>query len=355
MNQIPHPRRFACPACGAESDRWQARCPACQAWTSTGPEARGRSGPPTSQAPAVPARRLTSVPAPGPAERDRPPPGDPGADADPRPRSVPISLTEVDLSEVPRISTGIPPLDLVLGGGLVRGSLVLIGGDPGAGKSTLLAQALAAIRCDTRLYVTGEESVAQAAMRAHRVRAVSERIKIVAETDLRCILEHAVDLRPQVMVVDSIQTTVSQDDSGIPGSSSQLRHCTERFMHFAKSTGIPTILIGHVTKEGEIGGPKVLEHFVDAVLQMSKDEDNELRYLTAHKNRFGATSQVGGFEMTEEGLVPVDVDPEDLPRDGLLPLAQELLYRFLELGGKIDDGLRDRLHGRLDVTPRSGP
>jgi len=229
-----------------------------------------------------------------------------------------------------RVESGIGELDRVLGGGLVAGSMVLLGGDPGVGKSTLLIQALAGLAtsampldelarvrpadgaarslASTRgigvLYATGEESVAQTAMRARRVGAARESIAIVAETDVQKILAHAHAMRPAVLAVDSIQTVFTPMLDSIPGSLAQVRECAGRLTQFAKTTGTPTVVVGHVTKDGGLAGPKTLEHLVDVVLQLEGD-GGPYRILRAHKNRFGSTQEIGVFEMRGAGMAEV--------------------------------------------------
>jgi DNA repair protein RadA/Sms len=221
----------------------------------------------------------------------------------------PVAITEVvEISAKDRRTTGIGELDRVLGGGMVAGCLVLLGGDPGVGKSTLLVQALAGLASRGRvLYATGEESVAQTAMRARRVGAAAAQLTVVAETDVERILAHAAHAEahaPAVLAVDSIQTVYTPLLDSIPGSLAQVRECASRLMQFAKTTGIPTIVVGHVTKDGAIAGPKTLEHLVDVVLQLEGD-GGPYRILRAHKNRFGSTQDIGVFEMRGAGMMEV--------------------------------------------------
>ena len=207
-----------------------------------------------------------------------------------------------------RLTVGLPEFDRVLGGGIVPGSLVLIGGDPGIGKSTLLLQvaALAAASGRSVLYVSGEESAHQIKMRAGRLGSDGRGIFVVAETDLDGALQAADNLQPALVVVDSIQTVHSQATPSPPGSIAQVRECTMRLMQWAKSGGIPIFIIGHVTKEGDIAGPRVLEHIVDVVLYLEGERFSSYRLLRGVKNRFGSTNEVGVFEMTEQGLVEVE-------------------------------------------------
>jgi DNA repair protein RadA/Sms len=222
---------------------------------------------------------------------------------------APVAITEAggagEIGADARRSTGIGELDRVLGGGMVAGSLILLGGDPGVGKSTLLIQALAGLAAGGRvLYATGEESIAQTALRARRVGAAAAALSVVAETDVERILGHAQARPPAVLAVDSIQTMYTPLLDSIPGSLAQVRECASRLMQFAKTTGTPTIIVGHVTKDGAIAGPKTLEHLVDVVLQLEGD-GGPYRVLRAHKNRFGSTQEIGVFEMRGAGLAEV--------------------------------------------------
>jgi DNA repair protein RadA/Sms len=263
-----------------------------------------------------------------------------------RPGSLPIPITDVEASIEPRLVTGIEPLDRVLGGGLVVGSLVLFGGEPGIGKSTLLAQLLAAVGCERILYATGEESIAQVAMRARRVQAAHPRIRIVAETDIDSVLAHADELQAEVLAIDSIHTLVSADVGSTAGSVAQVRECTTRLAAYGKSRDVTILVIGHVTKDGALAGPKTLEHLVDVVLQFELGELGAWRELRVHKNRYGSTLEVGSFEMTSAGLRPRDPAVErtpEPPAGALLLLARELLERYLALGGEIDSELGARV------------
>jgi DNA repair protein RadA/Sms len=268
---------YACQACGHVESKWLGRCPACKEWSSM-VEELGSVEPPRPSATGV-------------------------ADG-----QAPVAITEIgEHIGGPRRASGIGELDRVLGGGLVAGSVVLLGGDPGVGKSTLLVQALAewARRAEQGvLYATGEESVAQTAMRARRVGAAHGAISIVAETDVEKILAHAQAARPAVLAVDSVQTIYTPILDSIPGSLAQVRECASRLVQFAKTTGTPTLLVGHVTKDGAIAGPKTLEHVVDVVLQLEGD-GGPYRILRAHKNRFGSTQEIGVFEMRGAGMAEV--------------------------------------------------
>src|SRR5215203_6088801 len=266
---------FACTECGYSAGRWFGKCPGCNAFGSLVEEAPG-----TLKAAAA-AKPL-------------------------------LRLVDVDAEEAKRISTGVPELDRVLGGGLVPASVVLVGGEPGVGKSTLLLSALGAISNGGRraLLVTGEESTAQVKLRAARLGG-TEAVEILAETELDAVcatLEHEL---PSVCVIDSIQTLYSADMGSAPGSVGQVREAAGRLLRVAKENGIATILVGHVTKDGAVAGPRVLEHLVDCVLQFEGDGYQAHRVLRAVKNRFGSTNEIGVFEMTGEGLVGVP-DPSEL-------------------------------------------
>ncbi len=267
---------FRCQGCGHVEPKWLGRCPGCQEWSSLVEEVE-------REEPARPSARGVSD------------------------GSSPVPITEVGAAGAgARRATGIGELDRVLGGGLVPGCLALLGGDPGVGKSTLLVQALAGLArgAGEVLYATGEESVAQTAMRARRVGAADARLAVVAETDVEKILAHAAARRPGVLAIDSIQTMYTPLLESIPGSLAQVRECASRLMQFAKTSGVPTIVVGHVTKDGGLAGPKTLEHLVDVVLQLEGD-GGPYRILRAHKNRFGSTQEIGVFEMRGGGLAEV--------------------------------------------------
>ncbi len=273
-----------CQSCGHTELRWHGRCPGCNEWNSLVEEAAAGATAPRGLSSTRSAAHL------------------PGAGG------KPVSLAAIDVEDrSPRVRTGIGEFDRVLGGGLVPGSIVLLGGDPGIGKSTLLLQALdgLAAKGATVLYVSGEESVAQTAMRARRVGARQASLLVHAETSLERILEEAERARPAVLAVDSIQTTQTQALDGIPGSVGQVRECAARLTTWAKSKGVPVILVGHMTKEGSIAGPKTLEHVVDVVLQFEGEGGHPYRILRGVKNRFGSTSEVGVFEMRSSGMAEV--------------------------------------------------
>jgi DNA repair protein RadA/Sms len=271
--------QHACSECGYTTGKWLGRCPACGAWGSL-----------------VEERAI----APAPGAR--------GGVAEGRP---PLRLVEVETSESERIPTGVAELDRVLGGGLVPASLVLVSGDPGIGKSTLLLMALRAMSAErTAVLVTGEESAAQVKLRADRLGGAAD-VRILAETNLDEVCASLERKRPEVCVVDSVQTLYAPELGSAPGSVAQVREAAGRFLRVAKEQGIATFLVGHVTKEGAVAGPRVLEHLVDCVLHFEGDRYRSHRVLRAVKNRFGSTNELGVFEMTSAGLVAVD-DPSEL-------------------------------------------
>jgi len=267
--------QFVCQQCGSTSPRWMGRCPDCGEWNTmveTIVESKERS--PLSYAVR---------------------------------RSKPQRLSEVADDGLERVQLPMPEFSRVLGGGIVPGSLVLVGGDPGIGKSTLLLQvsALMAETIGKVLYVSGEESVQQMKMRAQRLGVAADQVYLLTETNLNIILEHIQELVPKMVVVDSIQTVHLDELKSTAGSISQVRQCASRLMQVAKGEGIPIFLVGHVTKAGAIAGPKVLEHIVDTVLYLEGDRFHAYRLLRSVKNRFGATSDVGVFEMGSQGLIEV--------------------------------------------------
>ncbi len=263
---------FVCQQCGNSTPKWAGRCPSCGGWNTLVQE------------------RVVAAPR-GKAAR---------------PRAMPVPLVDVPASAEERLVTGIGEFDRVLGGGVVRGSLVLLGGEPGIGKSSLLGQVSARVAATGPvLYVTGEESPAQVKLRARRLGVEGADIRLLAETDVDSVVEHVRSLRPVLVVVDSIQTMSSEDIGSAAGSVGQLRECAARFLDVAKSEDVSIFLVGHVTKEGAIAGPRVLEHMVDAVLYLEGDRFHAYRILRAAKDRYGSTDEVGVFEMGDAGLVEV--------------------------------------------------
>ena len=265
---------YTCTECGGISNKWAGQCPSCERW-NTLVETLVESG----------GNRYSNQ-AQGIAQ------------------TAPVmSLADIEAIDVPRFGTGIDEFDRVLGGGLVAGGVVLIGGDPGIGKSTLLLQALANVsKLKKVLYVSGEESGAQIALRAKRLAVDADDLKLQAEIQLEKILNTLADLKPQVAVIDSIQTIYSDALTSAPGSVAQVRECAAQLTRVAKQSGITIILVGHVTKEGALAGPRVLEHIVDTVLYFEGDTHSSFRLVRAFKNRFGAVNELGVFAMTEKGL-----------------------------------------------------
>ena len=269
---------FICNECGATSARWLGKCPSCGAWNSL-----------IESAPEVPAagknRMGAAFAALAPSSEVRP-------------------LAAIEAVDVARTPTSQPELDRVLGGGIVEGGVVLIGGDPGIGKSTLLLQALDALQRAqlNTLYVTGEESGAQVALRARRLGITGSQVSVLAEIQLEKILATLASQRPAVAVIDSIQTVYSDQLTSAPGSVAQVRECAAHLTRYAKSSGCAIVLVGHVTKDGQLAGPRVLEHMVDTVLYFEGDTHSSYRLVRAIKNRFGAVNEIGVFAMTERGL-----------------------------------------------------
>jgi DNA repair protein RadA/Sms len=277
---MPPTTTFVCQTCGHKSLRWLGRCPDCKSWESMKEERLVPSGP----------RRR----------------GEPTA-------AKAFPMGEIEMAGQRRLQTGIGEFDRVLGGGVVPGSVILIGGDPGIGKTTLLLQALPRLahHDDKVLYVSGEESVQQIKMRGERLGAESSRLYVLAETSLEQILSTVNELRPTAIVVDSIQTIYTEHVTSAPGTISQVQEVAGQLMWFAKRTGVPTFIIGHVTKEGAIAGPRLLEHIVDTVLYFEGEKGQVYRILRAVKNRFGSTNEIGVFEMKDTGLAEV-ANPSEL-------------------------------------------
>ncbi|WP_020677303.1 DNA repair protein RadA [Geopsychrobacter electrodiphilus] len=269
---------FTCQQCGFQSPKWLGKCPDCNQWNTLVEE--------------------QSQPLPG--SRALPTPG------------KPQKMCEITNSAEDRVSCGLAELDRTLGGGLVAGSLILIGGDPGIGKSTLLLQTANQLgKRGKALYVTAEESPRQVKMRGDRLGAASDNLYLLAETSLEQIRKRVSELKPDFLIIDSIQTIFTSSVESAPGSVSQVRECAGQLMMLAKGEGIPTFLVGHVTKDGSIAGPRVLEHMVDTVLYFEGDPGHPYRILRAVKNRFGSTNEIGVFEMQENGLREVS-NPSEL-------------------------------------------
>jgi DNA repair protein RadA/Sms len=273
---------FVCTECGAEYSKWQGQCSSCREWNTL------------TEVRLAPSRGTSATPA-----------GGRGGYAGALSREV-VDLSSVDLSEVPRFSSTFGEFDRVLGGGLVPGSAVLLGGNPGAGKSTLLLQVACKLAQQRpALYVTGEESLSQVAMRAHRLQLPSQGLKMLAETSVETILGVAERERPQVLIIDSIQTMHLEDISSAPGGVAQVRESASALTRFAKQTNTVLLLVGHVTKDGTLAGPKVLEHMIDASLLLEGGADSRFRTLRGQKNRFGAVNELGVFAMLEHGMKEV--------------------------------------------------
>ncbi len=266
---------YFCSACGGQSHKWSGQCAECGAWNTL------------SETIAVnPAKRKTGIDSFAGSGSER----------------IQI-LHEVLAGDIQRIPTGISEFDRVLGGGLVPGSVILIGGAPGIGKSTLLLQAIVHLSSKNKtLYITGEESLQQVSMRAHRLGLADAEVSLLAATNVNSVLQHAQQAKPQVMVIDSIQTMYTEELQSAPGSVAQVRESAAQLVRYAKQTQTVLFLVGHVTKEGTLAGPRVLEHMVDTVLYFEGDEDQRYRLVRAFKNRFGAVNELGVFSMTEKGL-----------------------------------------------------
>lgn len=275
-----------CTSCGASSSKWMGRCPQCGEWNTLVEErVTGKSA----------SKSITGV--------------------SKMTSSGPVPICDVETVDHQRIKLPSNELNRVLGGGIVAGSMVLIGGEPGIGKSTLVLQNVLSIRSRRVLYVSGEESAPQLKMRADRIGRATDSCLIACETSLEAILEHINNVQPGLVVIDSIQTIASDALESVAGSVSQVRECAASLLRVAKSTGIPVILIGHITKEGSLAGPKVLEHIVDAVIQFEGDRQHLYRLLRPIKNRFGSTSELGIYEMCQRGLREV-TNPSEVMTSG---------------------------------------
>lgn len=273
---------FLCNRCGYESPKWAGKCPACGEWNTL----------------------VEKVVRSTPASRGLSPAGE-------RLQTQPVLIDDVAADALPRMDLGDGELNRVLGGGLVPGSLVLLGGEPGIGKSTLVLQTILGLPDRKVLYVSGEESVQQIKLRADRIAHKRGNCHIVCETSLETVFTHIKNVSPEMLVVDSIQTMCSETIDSSPGSMSQVRECTAMLLKFAKENNVPVILIGHITKDGTIAGPKILEHIVDVVIQFEGDQHHLYRVLRSIKNRFGSTAELGIYEMRREGLRQV-TNPSEL-------------------------------------------
>ena len=276
---------YVCTDCGNETSNWAGRCPKCGSWN-------------TLKEITLDAYQKGSRARSGSSREDRKPPK---------------KITELNVTEEIRFSTGISEFDRVLGGGAVEGSLVLVGGAPGIGKSTILLQMCGKIGSEkTILYVTGEESERQLKLRADRLGVNSSSVFVLAETDINSVLSNLDTTEPDILIIDSIQTISDYDNDSAPGSVTQVKECTMRIMRVAKERGLTVFIVGHINKEGSLAGPKVLEHMVDCVLYFEGEQNTSFRLLRAAKNRFGSTNEIGVFEMNNTGLSSVDNPSEML-------------------------------------------
>ncbi len=281
---------FFCQSCGYESSKWMGQCPGCRQWNT-----------------------FVEEPVRKPASSTKGVSASAGTAAASRPRTI----SEIEMNEEDRYDTHMGELNRVLGGGLVKGSLILVGGDPGIGKSTILLQVAGNISSDQKevLYISGEESLQQIKLRANRIGNFNNCLRFMCETNLDTIESTIESAKPQVVIIDSIQTMYNESVSSAPGSVSQVRESTSVLLRIAKSLGISIFIVGHVTKEGQVAGPRVLEHMVDTVLYFEGDRHASYRILRAVKNRFGSTNEIGVFEMQEKGLVEV-TNPSEFMLEG---------------------------------------
>lgn len=277
---------FFCKECGYESAKWTGQCPACREWNTMVEEPVAKKA--SDRRPVIPERGRQKI--------------------------QPVRLSEVSIEEQDRISTGYQELDRVLGSGIVAGSLVLVGGDPGIGKSTLLLQVCRNLAAEGHkvLYISGEESLKQIKLRANRIGRITGELLFLCETSLDDIQEAIQETKPEIVIIDSIQTMYREDVSSAPGSVSQVRESTNILLQIAKGMGISVFIVGHVTKEGVVAGPRVLEHMVDTVLYFEGERNASYRILRGVKNRFGSTNEIGVFEMQEQGLEEVENPSEYL-------------------------------------------
>lgn len=315
---------FVCIDCGADYKKWQGQCSHCGQWNTVQEVRLGSSSRSLGSAPAAPARSGYAGAADG-AMQD---------------------LSEINLQELPRFSSSIGEFDRVLGGGMVPGSAILIGGHPGAGKSTLLLQVLCQLSQQmSALYITGEESLQQVAMRAKRLNLPAQGLKMLPETSIETIIATAEQMKPKIMVVDSIQVMHLDDIQSAPGSVSQVRECAAALTRFAKQSGTVLLLVGHVTKDGSLAGPKVLEHMIDASLLLEGSEDSRFRTLRGQKNRFGAVNELGVFAMLENGLKEVknpssiflSREQEDAPGSVIMVVWEGTRPLLVEIQALVDE------------------
>ena len=297
---------YVCDNCGYDSTKWLGKCPECGQWNTFKEVTIAPSSSSSSVRSSIPASVLS------------------------RGKNAAVKLSEIPLQDLPRIDTHDAELNRVLGGGLVPGSIILLGGDPGIGKSTLLLQTVMGMPEKDVLYVSGEESAHQLKMRAERLDvgsdsvATGNRVEVLCETSLEKVFDQISESAPDLVVIDSIQTMETETVDSAPGNITQIRECASALLRYAKTSGVPVILIGHINKEGTIAGPKILEHIVDAVIQFEGDRQGLYRLLRSIKNRFGSTSEIGIYEMQQSGLRPV-ANPSELllsdDREGMSGIA----------------------------------
>ena len=290
--------RFVCQACGQDFPRWYGQCPTCNEWNSLVEEIQSPKSLPAGRQGQIQTKIQIPI----------------------TKNEKPISITDIEFNDEQRTSTNIAELDRVLGGGIVPGSVILIAGEPGIGKSTMMLQAAEALAKKNKvLYVSGEESPRQVRLRAERLGTLSKSLILYPETNLFAIEKTIDEVKPQFVVIDSIQTIYREDITSAPSSVSQVRECAAYLVRIAKTSGIPILIVGHVTKEGTVAGPRVLEHIVDTVIYFEGEQHKQYRLLRATKNRFGSTNEVGIFEMKENGLVevanPSEIFISERPKD----------------------------------------
>ncbi|MCK8816238.1 DNA repair protein RadA [Natroniella sulfidigena] len=322
-------RRYVCQECGYKALKWSGKCPSCNSWNTLTETIIDQKRKKKEE------KLVTDA--------------------------IPQQIDEIEITTEDRIKTDFTELDRVLGGGVVTGSLTLIGGDPGIGKSTLLLQTAYNITQQNKkvLYVSGEESERQIKLRADRLKTVNSELYILAETNLLSIIKNSKQLKPELIIIDSIQTIYNPQLESAPGSVSQVRECTGRLMHLAKKEEISIVLIGHVTKEGSIAGPRTLEHMVDTVLYFEGDSNHIYRILRAVKNRFGSTNEIGIFTMEQEGLTEVlnpsqvfiEERPQEVPGSVVIPCLEgtrPILIELQALVGAANFGTPSRMTTGID-------